>query len=101
VSNRYLYLTISGSGLSLLGYSGLQDIDPVYCMPVSVIERLGLKKRYQLLPKNLADAANTTETNGNVNSLAHPALPKTQPSSSLDVPALAPALPVLQNGITA
>ncbi|KAJ9100549.1 hypothetical protein QFC21_003592 [Naganishia friedmannii] len=37
------------------GLAGLQDIDPVYCMPVNVIERLGLKKRYQLLPKDTLD----------------------------------------------
>ncbi|KAJ9122382.1 hypothetical protein QFC22_001804 [Naganishia vaughanmartiniae] len=60
------------AGLSLLGYAGLQDIDPVYCMPVTVIERLGLKKRYQLLPKDTLDGQKVTGpneasvTNGNL-----------------------------------
>ena len=30
--------------LSLLRYPGLDDLDPVYCMPASLIEGLGLKK---------------------------------------------------------
>jgi hypothetical protein len=51
-------------GLSLLGYAGLQDIDPVYCMPVDVIERLGLKKRYQLLPKDGTHGQKVTASEG-------------------------------------
>ncbi|KAG6831548.1 hypothetical protein H0H92_009467 [Tricholoma furcatifolium] len=31
------------AGLSLLGYPGLMDLDPVYCMPASVIEARGLR----------------------------------------------------------
>ncbi|KAJ3211752.1 hypothetical protein HDU83_004342 [Entophlyctis luteolus] len=31
------------AGLSLLGYPGLDPVDPRYCMPASVIERLGIK----------------------------------------------------------
>lgn len=37
-------------GLSLLGYPGLQRIDPVYCMPADLIERMGLKKDYEVMP---------------------------------------------------
>ncbi|ORX53400.1 terpenoid cyclases/Protein prenyltransferase [Piromyces finnis] len=33
------------TGLSLLGYPNLDKIDPVYCMPVSAIERLNIKTR--------------------------------------------------------
>ncbi|ODN95776.1 geranylgeranyl transferase type-2 subunit beta [Cryptococcus wingfieldii CBS 7118] len=39
------------AGLSLLGYPGLQDIDPVYCMPADLIDRLGLRKAYSVLPR--------------------------------------------------
>jgi len=39
------------AGLSLLGYPGLADIDPVYCMPVGVIEILGLRKGWAALPR--------------------------------------------------
>lgn len=39
-------------GLSLLGYSGLQDLDPVYCMPAPLIERLGLRKQWKGLPQS-------------------------------------------------
>ncbi|PSR75178.1 hypothetical protein PHLCEN_2v9268 [Hermanssonia centrifuga] len=39
------------AGLSLLGYPGLDDIDPVYCMPASLIEAKGLKKDWQALPR--------------------------------------------------
>ena len=42
-----VYHTYFGcAGLSLLGYAGFQPIDPVYAMPVSVIQRLGLEQRY-------------------------------------------------------
>ncbi|KAI0044404.1 rab geranylgeranyltransferase [Auriscalpium vulgare] len=39
------------AGLSLLGYPGLQDLDPVYCMPASVIDRMGLRKGWKALPR--------------------------------------------------
>ncbi|KAH9989256.1 rab geranylgeranyltransferase [Russula vinacea] len=39
------------AGLSLLGYPGLDDLDPVYCMPASLIERMGLKKSWKALPR--------------------------------------------------
>jgi hypothetical protein len=32
------------SGLSLLGYPGLVELDPVYCMPADIIAKMGLKK---------------------------------------------------------
>ncbi|KAI0300622.1 rab geranylgeranyltransferase [Multifurca ochricompacta] len=41
------------AGLSLLGYPGLDDLDPVYCMPASLIERMGLKKGWKALPRRL------------------------------------------------
>lgn len=39
------------TGLSLLGYPGLQDLDPVYCMPAEVIEKKGLRKGWVALPR--------------------------------------------------
>ncbi|KAF8590357.1 terpenoid cyclases/Protein prenyltransferase [Ramaria rubella] len=39
------------AGLSLLGFPNLDDIDPVYCMPVSVIERKGVRKAWAALPR--------------------------------------------------
>lgn len=39
------------AGLSLLGYPGLIDLDPVYCMPAELIEKMGLKKRWSALPR--------------------------------------------------
>ncbi|KAH7886478.1 rab geranylgeranyltransferase [Phlebopus sp. FC_14] len=39
------------AGLSLLGYPGLVDLDPVYCMPASIIEAMGLRKGWQALPR--------------------------------------------------
>ena len=39
------------TGLSLLGYEGLNDIDPVYCMPAALIEKKGLKKNWAALPR--------------------------------------------------
>jgi geranylgeranyl transferase type-2 subunit beta len=38
-------------GLYLLGYPGLEDADPVYCMPASLIERIGLEKSWKALPR--------------------------------------------------
>ena len=40
-------------GLSLLGYEGLNDIDPVYCMPADLIEKKGLKKNWAALPRRV------------------------------------------------
>ncbi|EGO02235.1 hypothetical protein SERLA73DRAFT_178083 [Serpula lacrymans var. lacrymans S7.3] len=42
------------AGLSLLGYPGLVDLDPVYCMPASVIEAKGLRKDWQALHRRLS-----------------------------------------------
>ncbi|KAI0345321.1 rab geranylgeranyltransferase [Trametopsis cervina] len=42
------------AGLSLLGYPGLDDIDPVYCMPASLIEAKGLKREWEALPRRAA-----------------------------------------------
>lgn len=38
-----VFHTVFGvAGLSLLGYPGLKPVNPAYCMPEYVIERLGL-----------------------------------------------------------
>ncbi|KIJ62396.1 hypothetical protein HYDPIDRAFT_182765 [Hydnomerulius pinastri MD-312] len=42
------------AGLSLLGYPGLVDLDPVYCMPASIIEAKGLRKGWKALPRRSA-----------------------------------------------
>ncbi|KAI8987664.1 terpenoid cyclases/protein prenyltransferase alpha-alpha toroid [Mycotypha africana] len=34
------------AGLSLLGYKGLKKVDPVYCLPSYVIDRIGLPSKY-------------------------------------------------------
>ncbi|KZT35986.1 rab geranylgeranyltransferase [Sistotremastrum suecicum HHB10207 ss-3] len=39
------------AGLSLLGYPGLNDLDPVYCMPAELIKRKGLTKAWLALPR--------------------------------------------------
>ncbi|KAH8831359.1 rab geranylgeranyltransferase [Flagelloscypha sp. PMI_526] len=39
------------AGLSLLGYPGLVDLDPVYCMPAKVIENMGLRKGWKGLER--------------------------------------------------
>jgi geranylgeranyl transferase type-2 subunit beta len=47
-----VFHTVFGlTGLSLLGYPGLEDVDPLYCMPASVTEKRGLRKAYQTLPR--------------------------------------------------
>ncbi|KAK1925313.1 terpenoid cyclases/protein prenyltransferase alpha-alpha toroid [Papiliotrema laurentii] len=47
-----VFHTVFGvAGLSLLGYPGLQDVDPLYCLPAAVTERLGLRKTYAALPR--------------------------------------------------
>ena len=38
-------------GLSILGYPGLEDLDPVYCMPAKLIEAKGLRKSWEALPR--------------------------------------------------
>jgi len=45
------------AGLSLLGYPDLDDLDPVYCMPSTVIERLGLRKGWSAAPRRTAEKA--------------------------------------------
>ncbi|KAG6819878.1 hypothetical protein H0H93_007757 [Arthromyces matolae] len=42
------------AGLSLLGYPGLQDLDPVYCMPAALIEKMGLRKPWKALERRTA-----------------------------------------------
>ncbi|KAH7918636.1 rab geranylgeranyltransferase [Leucogyrophana mollusca] len=39
------------AALSLLGYPGLVDLDPVYCMPADIIERMGLRKGWKALDR--------------------------------------------------
>lgn len=39
------------SGLSILGYPGLVDLDPVYCMPADLIATMGLKKGWKALAR--------------------------------------------------
>ncbi|KAI0336425.1 rab geranylgeranyltransferase [Cubamyces sp. BRFM 1775] len=42
------------AGLSLLGYPGLEDLDPVYCMPARLIESKGLRKGWKALPRKVS-----------------------------------------------
>ncbi|KAJ7499100.1 rab geranylgeranyltransferase [Mycena latifolia] len=47
-----VFHTIFGvAGLSILGYPGLVDLDPVYCMPAQIIERKGLRKGWKALER--------------------------------------------------
>ncbi|CAO3697163.1 unnamed protein product [Rhizopus stolonifer] len=40
-----VFHTVFGiAGLSLLGYPGLHEVDPVYCMPTYVLQRIGLRR---------------------------------------------------------
>jgi len=39
------------AGLSILGYPGLVDLDPVYCMPAALIKNKGLRKDWQALDR--------------------------------------------------
>lgn len=49
-----VFHTIFGvAGLSILGYPGLVDLDPVYCMPAKLIESKGLHKDWQALPRRV------------------------------------------------
>ncbi|KAI0086052.1 rab geranylgeranyltransferase [Irpex rosettiformis] len=41
------------AGLSLLGYPGLEDIDPVYCLPAKITEAKGLRKDWEALPRRV------------------------------------------------
>lgn len=50
-----VYHTFFGcAGLSLLGYEGLEPIDPVYAMPQRVMRQLGIERPYQRSPKAAA-----------------------------------------------
>ncbi|KAI0247000.1 terpenoid cyclases/protein prenyltransferase alpha-alpha toroid [Lactifluus subvellereus] len=50
-----VFRTLFGvAGLSLFGYPGLDHVDPVYCMPASLIERMGLKNSWKALPRREA-----------------------------------------------
>ncbi|KAF9481472.1 rab geranylgeranyltransferase [Pholiota conissans] len=42
------------AGLSILGYPGLVDLDPVYCMPAKIIEARGLRKGWKALERRQA-----------------------------------------------
>ncbi|KIY67138.1 terpenoid cyclases/Protein prenyltransferase [Cylindrobasidium torrendii FP15055 ss-10] len=42
------------AGLSILGYPGLVDLDPVYCMPAKIIAARGLTKDWESLPRREA-----------------------------------------------
>lgn len=44
-------LICTAQGLSILGYPGLVDLDPVYCMPASIIEAKGLRKAWKALER--------------------------------------------------
>ncbi|KAJ8502430.1 hypothetical protein ONZ45_g11779 [Pleurotus djamor] len=50
------------TGLSLLGYPGLEDLDPVYCMPASLIEKLGLRKNWQALPRKSTTPSSSAQS---------------------------------------
>lgn len=45
------FLIVRYAGLSLLGYPGLVDLDPVYCMPAQMIESKGLRKAWKALER--------------------------------------------------
>ncbi|KAJ7368111.1 terpenoid cyclases/protein prenyltransferase alpha-alpha toroid [Mycena albidolilacea] len=42
------------AALSILGYPGLVDLDPVYCMPAPIIEAKGLRKGWKGLERRVA-----------------------------------------------
>ena len=47
-----VFHTVFGvAGLSLLGYPGLQDVDPLFCMPAAVTRKMGIGKAYTALPR--------------------------------------------------
>ncbi|SPO27822.1 probable BET2 - geranylgeranyltransferase type II beta subunit [Ustilago trichophora] len=46
-----VFHTVFGcAGLSLLGFEGLQQVDPTYCMPLKVTQKLGIERSYQRPP---------------------------------------------------
>ncbi|KAJ1856718.1 Rab geranylgeranyltransferase [Coemansia sp. RSA 1822] len=48
-----VYHTCFGiAGLALVRYPGLEEVDPVYCMPRSVVEQLGLDKWQSNVPES-------------------------------------------------
>ncbi|KAK4685251.1 geranylgeranyl transferase type-2 subunit beta, partial [Tremellales sp. Uapishka_1] len=50
-----VFHTIFGvAGLSLLGYPDLEAIDPIFCMPAKVMDRLGIKINYTTLPRQIS-----------------------------------------------
>ena len=53
-SGIYALMSSRYAGLSLLGHPGLVDLDPVYCMPATLIESMGLKKAWKALPRRQA-----------------------------------------------
>lgn len=65
-------------------------------MPVTVIERLGLKKRYQALPKDTAGGLHPSATG--VFNQSENTLVENHGMDSSSVPALAPPLPPLNDG---
>ncbi|KAF8316767.1 rab geranylgeranyltransferase [Clavulina sp. PMI_390] len=49
-----VFHTIFGlAGLSLMGYPQLAGLDPVYCMPAELIEKMGLRKNWVALPRQV------------------------------------------------
>jgi geranylgeranyl transferase type-2 subunit beta len=46
--------TLRLKALSILGYPGLVDLDPVYCMPAPIIEAKGLRKGWKGLERRVA-----------------------------------------------
>ncbi|GAC99819.1 hypothetical protein PHSY_007422 [Pseudozyma hubeiensis SY62] len=46
-----VFHTVFGcAGLSLLGFAGLQEVDPTYCMPLRTTKALGIDRAYQRPP---------------------------------------------------
>lgn len=50
ISQSKVYM-MCPAGLSLVGYPGLEDLDPVYCMPARLIEGIGLRKAWKALER--------------------------------------------------
>lgn len=40
----------ASTGLSLLGFEGLQQVDPTYCMPLRTTKALGIDRPFQRPP---------------------------------------------------
>jgi prenyltransferase beta subunit len=51
ISKEHLltFYPITYQGLSLLGFEGLQKVNPTYCMPEDVIERLRPKIKAEII----------------------------------------------------